>query len=243
MEENTFVESQSTAPEQVASSAPAPQVENSPGEKMVQMPQSKLDEIIKARVAKERAKYEQHAAHQGSGMGGMPPVAAPDQIRKAVHEALSSEREQMQQQLNEQGAREVLNTFQSKLEAGKANYPDFDEVVNALPLASIPTIVGLASRVDNTADIMYDLGKNPHKIANLAYLSQLDQNAHQQYGGRIKSNLAEKAFYQLADSLKRNELAKQQKQANEPLSQIQPSPTGADNGKPSYKDLKRMYRG
>jgi len=238
MEEGTFVESQSTPAVESVSSAPAAEV-SATTEKMVQMPQSRLDEIIKARVAKERAKYEQPAP--ASSMGGMPTASNnPDEIRKVVSEIMSSERQVYEQKANESRALDVLNTYETKLNAGKANYADFDDVYKQLPLADIPHIIGLASTVDNTADVMYDLGNNPHKIGNLMQLAQLDFTAQQ--NGR-QSNLARRELMRLAESLKTNQQAKAAKQANAPLSQLQPSPTGTDSGELSYKDLKRMYRG
>ena len=55
--------------------------------------------------------------------------------------------------------------------AGKEKYSDFDETVAGLgDLKNIPHIVQLATETGMADDVLYDLAKNPHKIATLTIL-------------------------------------------------------------------------
>jgi hypothetical protein len=153
-----------------------------------------------------------------SGLQGM----TPDEVKKMI-----SEHEQ--QQAQQYHAHQIANEFLAKLEAGKDKYPDFDKTIESLELSTIPQVVQLANTVDNTSDVMYELGKNPHKVANLLSLSQLGN-------GR----LAILEMKKLSDSIRKNQEAMQQPIPPEPLSQLKPSRVGTDNGVPSIRDLRKQ---
>lgn len=131
----------------------------------------------------------------------------------------------------EQEANRMATEFFTKLDAGKAKYNDFDAVVKEVDFAAIPNIVQLANMVDNTPDVMYELAKNPAKIANIQQLVS------------ISPKLALSEMRRLAQSIKTNEEAAKFKAPNEPLSQMRPSNTSTDsNGALTVADYKRKYR-
>lgn len=153
-----------------------------------------------------------------SGLQGM----TPDEVKKMIAE-------HEQQQAQQYHAHQIANEFLAKLEAGKDKYPDFDKTIESLELSTIPQVVQLANTVDNTSDVMYELGKNPHKVANLLSLSQLGN-------GR----LAILEMKKLSDSIRKNQEAMQQPIPPEPLSQLKPSSVGTDNGVPSIRELRKQ---
>jgi len=127
-------------------------------------------------------------------------------------------------------AQKVANEFTQKIIAAKDSnkYPDFEEKVMQLNLPSIPHIVGWANSLDNTADVLYDIAKDPVKFANVLMLSQ------------TSPHLAVQQLQKLSNSIKENEAAAKQPTAAEPLSQLKPSTTGTDNGSMSIRDYRKQ---
>lgn len=159
---------------------------------------------------------------QGSqNLGGMQSLT-PDQVQKMIDT-------HAQQQAQQYHAHSIANEFLAKLSTGKDKYPDFDETIDALELSTIPEVVQLANTVDNTADVMYELGKNPHKVASLLTLTR--------YGNGKLAYLETK---KLSDSIKQNQTALQQPLPPEPLSQLKPSNVGTDNGALSIRELRKQ---
>jgi hypothetical protein len=74
---------------------------------------------------------------------------------------------------------------------------------------------------------MYELGRNPGKVASLTTLAY------------INPQLAKLEMKKLADSIKTNEQASEAPNVNEPLSQVKPSTVGKDNGSNTVSDLRR----
>lgn len=132
---------------------------------------------------------------------------------------------------HEHDAQRIANEFFTKINTGKGKYQDFDSVVGDIDFRSIPHIVQLANMVDNTSDIMYELGKNPSKIAILQQLIA------------VNPQLAFKEMTKLSTALKDNESASKIRSPNEPLSQLKPSTTGTDNGAMTVADYRKKYRG
>ena len=100
-------------------------------------------------------------------------------------------------------------------------------------LRSIPYHVQLANMVDNTAEVMYELAKNPSKIGAIQTLIEIDTKA----GRHPKLALAE--MKRLSESIKVNSKGSKYQPPNEPLSQMRPSNAGTGNqGDRSVRDYK-----
>lgn len=138
--------------------------------------------------------------------------------------------EDAQRTAHEQEAKRITSDFLTKLEGGKSKYQDYDQVLGDFEFGAIPHVVQMATMLDNTADIMYDLAKNPSKIGNLQQLIQ------------ISPKLAYAEMQRLAQSLKDNESAQGVKMPNQPLSQMKPSNTGTDNGAMTVSDYRKKYK-
>jgi hypothetical protein len=244
MEQTNFAETQQSdnLGESNSSGASTPATQ----EKLI--PQSKVNEIVRhsnARVA-EKARREAAEHYQSQALSstydsvpnaGLTAEQLHQQFAPVIAQEVDKKLKVIQDQATEyanlQAGHKILNDFTGKLEAAKADYPEIEKTIQSLPLVNMPSVVRLAAEVDNTAGVMTELDRNPAKIAQIEELAKIDPSLR----------LARNAMKQLADSVRINDEAKKVKTANEPLSQIQPSPTGMDNGSPSLKDLKRLYRG
>ncbi len=205
-----------------------------PGEKMV--PQSVVDNAIKAAKnhAYNKGIQDQLAASQPqqSQMNMQPQVAPPVDtqaiIQKQVQDQLLALQQQQHHAATQQYAQQVISEFNRKMSMNSDKYPDLQQRVANLDLAKMPEIVELATKVDNTADVMHDLATNPMKIGNL--LSVWQRNP----------KLAEEEIQRLSGSIKQNQDAQNTKSAPEPLDQIRTSPTSSDSGKMGISDFQNQ---
>jgi hypothetical protein len=172
--------------------------------------------------------------------GGMP---ATQDLSGLVAQQVDQRIQEMQRQIQEQNTKEmgnkIANDFQSRLDASKANYDDFDSVTEGFPFAAFPNTVLTSLNFENTGDIVYELAKNPTKMKAIDDLAQMDV-LNAQRG--IQSNLAHREMQKLSESIRINRAAQNVKTANPPLSQIQPSPTGTDNGAKTVKDFQLWHK-
>jgi hypothetical protein len=157
---------------------------------------------------------------QGSGLGGMPQITD-DHVRQLIAD-------EAQKQSQAAAVHQVLTNFSNQMSTGKGKYSDFDETVGNLgDLKNIPHVVQLATESGIAGDVMYELGKNPGKVATLTTLAY------------VNPHLAGIEMKKLADSIKTNEAAAKQPQADEPLDQVKPSTVGTDNGSNAVRDLRK----
>lgn len=161
----------------------------------------------------------QQQPQQASSMGGMTQLTD-EQIRQVIAD-------ERQKQDHMEQVKNTLTNFAQQMGAGKSNYSDFDETVaNLGDMKNIPHVVQMATETGIAGDIMYELGKNPGKVASLTTLAY------------INPHLAQVEMRKLADSIKANQKAKDVPQANEPLTSVQPSTVGTDNGSSTISDLR-----
>lgn len=171
----------------------------------------------------QQAPAMQQPAQPTQHVGGIA-QQSPEQIRAMIAE----ENQKLEQARYLNG---MAQSFVSKVEAGKSKYEDFDSVAAALNLPHIPAIWQAAEKFDNPADIVYHLGKNPGKVAQLLTVA-------------YSPELVKRGMQELSDSLKQNEIAQQQKKPNAPLSRPEPSNIGMGNGGKNMtaQDWKKVLR-
>lgn len=240
----------SSVSEPVSSSAPESYSSSqAPEEKLFR--QSEINDIVKRakygavedykRKVVERPDYvrqkesDGNSLNQETSFARNPSLTHDDVRRMAVEESQRLRDEwiqsaQMQEQ--QQQAQKIVQDFFTKLSTGKDKYQDFDSVVGDIDYGRFPNVVQLANNhIDNTHDVIYELGKDRSKLA------LLEQLVHMSPRDAIVQ------IQRLSQSIKDNESAGKMRQANEPLSQMRPSNTGMDNGALSVKDLRLKYRG
>lgn len=188
------------------------------------IPQSVVDNVVK------QAKH--HAYEQGKKAAKE--EFAQQQANTSAFTSTSLTTEDVQnlianhtaQQASEWQAQQIAQQFLGKLSLAKDKYPDFEETLGNLEVHKFPEVVQIANNFDNTADIMYELGKNPSKAVILKQLAQLNPKM-----GALE-------IQRLSDSIKQNQTAKQTPSAQPPLSQLTPSITKTTTGRLSLRELK-----
>lgn len=158
-----------------------------------------------------------------------------EMVRRLAGEEAQKLRNQWIEEANtrhqQQEAEKVANEFIQKIDSGKSKYQDYDSVMKDVNYGDIPDIVQVANMMENTSDIMYELGKNPSKIGIIRQLLN------------ISPSLAMAEMKRLSQSIKDNEEAKNFRHPNEPLSQLRPSHQGMDNkGAQTVSDYRQRYR-
>lgn len=190
------------------------------------IPQSVVDKVVK------QAKY--HAYEQGKKAAKEELAQQANIPSKQTSTTLTTEDVQSMilshtaQQANEWQAQQIAQQFLGKLSCAKDKYPDFEETLANLEVHKFPEVVQLANNFDNTADIMYELGKNPGKAVILKQLAQLNPKM-----GALE-------IQRLSDSIKQNQSAKQTPSAQPPLAQLTPSLTKTDNGPQTVSDYRQQ---
>ncbi len=192
-----------------------------------------LERGRKEAQAQYEKELEQYRASNPS-MGGMGQAVDEEKVYQNVMSRFEAEqakkREEDEQSALRADADRLAGQYVEKMAVGPTLYEDFEKVTSEFNPTAFPQIVFLAANLDNTAEVMYDLAKNPQKLMTIDYLAQRDPKS-------AYANLQ-----RLSESIKSNQLAKESNpQSMAPLTRIQPSVTaGADSGKLSIEDYKRM---
>lgn len=187
-------------------------------------------EVVAEYAKKMEAEELQEQESQGQNMRELPSIGGmqsfdPSDIKAQIMQQLA---EEAQEERYKNEVLELVQTFSSKMDAGKDLYPDFDDVTADFNPASFPQLVVLAGKMDNAADVMYELAKNPQKLANIDYFAQRDPK------------LAKSMLSKLSDSIAQNqEAANKARNTSAPLSRIKSSTVGADNGAMAIRDYKK----
>lgn len=149
-------------------------------------------------------------------------------IYQQVQERFNKE---MQEQQLRQQMTNVANTYLQKVEQGKAAYEDFDEITKDFDPTAFPQLTFLLAGIDNAGDVLYDLAKNPLKLAGLDRLAE--KNPRQ----------AQNELLKLSKSIIDNRQAQADAQSQnvaEPLDRLQPSRVSGSNGKMGIRDLRNQ---
>lgn len=204
-----------------------------------------LAKIANAQTAKAVAQVRQEAeqkyqreleainAKQTERNAGTPKEADANAIYQQVQERFNEEmrrqrEEQERTQLKQQMAN-VAQNYLSKLELGRKAYEDFDEVTKDFNPTAFPQLTFLLAGIDNAGDVLYDLAKNPLKIAGLDRLAE--KNPRQAHTELLK----------LSKSITDNQQALNEAETQStpaPLDRLQPSRVSGSNGKKGIRDLR-----
>lgn len=140
--------------------------------------------------------------------------------------------ERVEQKAREQYEFQIAQQFIGKIEQGKQAHPDFEATVQKLNVPEWPAyVIEMVNGLDNTAEVLYELGKNPNKFARFASLE-----------GK-SPQMAQEDLINLSNSIKQNQAAQQNhSNVTEPLDQLEHSTNGKDNSSsPSVADFQAKY--
>lgn len=202
------------------------------------LPQSKVNELIgrEKAAARDKARQELQAeleslrTGQTQAMGGMQAPNIDDiysQVTERLRHEFAEAQQQAQQAEHEQFVRGQVEKYLQKMDAASGIADDFREMTAKFKPERFKEIFFLANSLENTPHVIYELAKNPNKLANLDYLAKTDPE------------LAREALANLSKSIEANEQAKANNvSAPAPIGRMTPSLAGADNGAMSIRDLK-----
>ncbi len=219
-----------------------------PPEEMVA--KSRVNEIVKREklAAADKVRRELEAQHAAAidqlkagqqQPAGVSPESNPDmrsQMQAMLNEEIQkyqAEEERRAEEARQAELKEHINKsanqYLMKVEQGKSDLSDFDEVMKDFDISAFSGVALLAGQMENTAAIMYELAQNPLKVAQLHTLAQQSPG------------LAEKEMRKLDASIAKNQQAASNNiQTNAPLSRLKSSSVaGADNGQMGLKDFKK----
>lgn len=203
---------------------------------------SQVNDIVKreklraAESASERVRRELEEKHQaeiaklrgeGSNGSNVDTSAIAKQVREELVADLNkqqedAEREQMQSEL-----KALAEQYHLKMAKGSELAEDFNEITADFDPSAFSEVVLLATKLDNTQDIIYELVKNPTKLQQIDGLAQKS------------AKLAMKELEKLSQSINQNLEAKRNNVSTPPpLSRPKSSSVGVDNGMKTVKDFK-----
>jgi hypothetical protein len=149
-----------------------------------------------------------------------------DAIFQQVQERFNQE---MQQKQIEQEMARVAQSYTSKISQGRELYNDFEEVTREFDPTAFPQLTFLVAGIDNAADIVYELARNPQKLVTLDTLAQRAPRQAQAELLKLSRSIAE-------NKQALNEAGNQTTPA--PLDRLQPSKVSGSNGKQTIRDLR-----
>lgn len=182
-----------------------------------------------------QAQLEQFKTGQAQSMGGM--QQPPDElVNQAVERKFQALQEQYEAENQEQRkaeystfVNEQAKSYLEKMDRSGGLADDFREMTSRFKPDRFKEIFFLANSYENTPALIYELGKNPEKLAQINLMMQSDPD------------MAKVMMDNLNKSIEFNDQAKQNnKSAEPPLDRPRPSlAAGADNGMMSLADLKK----
>ena len=228
MEENQVTES------------PVDNIVESETEKMI--PQSQVNKIVKQRtydaIQAKRELEEKHqkeleaikaaAQQQSQRNEQVPRELDANAIYQQVQERFNEE--MRQRQLKEEMER-VANSYLSKMEQGKQAYEDFEEITKEFDPTAFPQLTYLVSGMDNAADVIYDLARNPIKLAGLDRLAEKNPRQAQAELLKLSRSIAENRQAQADEN---------SQSVSTPLDRLQASRISGSNDKMSISDLRNQ---
>lgn len=149
-------------------------------------------------------------------------------IYQQVQERFNAE---MQQKQLENEMSRVAQSYHSKMSLGKDSYDDFDEITKDFDPTAWPQLTYLVAGLDNAADVVYDLSKNPMKLAALDRIAEKDPRK------------AQAELLKLSRSITENRQATnnaESQNVSAPLDRLSPSRVSGSNGKMSIKDQRNQ---
>lgn len=208
------------------------------GEQKMQEQLDAANQQIQQLQAQQAQQQVQNVAQTGSQQppqqqqpqgqqGGIDAQQIQQQVMQMLQQKQQEDEAKRHQEQIEQEVNQVAQQYFGKMAQGKDMFEDFEAITADFNPAEFPQLVFLANQMDNTPAIIYELRKNPGKLADLAVLVEKSPS------------MARNELSKLSESIKRNDEAKRTLQEpQDPLARLKPSPTGTDNGKMGLRDYK-----
>lgn len=211
------------------------------------LPQSQVSEIVKRAkqeaVEQYKRLYTEQPEYAQKKYGDPAPVYAQAQqnfdeshYRKIAAEEAQRMRDeifnQAQKRQQEEYAQNIVQKFIQKIEPAKSAYEDFDKVTGDLNLQPFPHVVQiLAENIDNSGDLLYELGKDRLKLVQLEGLAERSRSDAIVHAQRLAQAMKERREAQSSNS----------RSPQEPLSKMLPKVNGSATNTMDWKELSRQW--
>lgn len=136
--------------------------------------QAQLDAIVERRLARERRKFEELQAKKKNEV----PVSideydSPEEYAEAL--AVQKAEILIEERKKESQIRQQEEVFEDLLDKAREKYSDFDSIVRneQLPLSEI--MLSAIKSSENSAELLYQLGRNPQEARRIWGLSPMQQ--------------------------------------------------------------------
>jgi len=222
VEQPVTTQSENVTPAESAAQAPAEKMFTQSQLQAIAAKENKRgEERAEARL---RAEYENRLSQsapqsQPQTMGGIQQTS-PEEIQRLIRqEAYNMSRDHQ--------AKQIETDWLSAMDAERTIDPEFADLYDAIGIEQQPMLVIAMAGMENKAQVVKDLAKNPSKYANILTLAN---------GGSPK--LAQMELNKLSSSIKANADAMKQPKVDAPLSQIRASNIGGDDSNMSVTDYR-----
>jgi len=211
------------------------------------LPQSQVSEIVKRAkqeaVEQYKRLYTEQPEYAQRKYGDPAPVYAQaqptineDHYRKIAAEEAQRMRDeifnQAQKRQEQEYAQNLVQKFIQKIEPAKSAYEDFEKVTGDLNLQPFPHVVQiLAENIDNSGDLLYELGKDRLKLVQLEGLAERSRTDAIVHAQRLAQAMKERREAQTSNA----------KSPNEPLSKMLPKVNGGATNTMDWKELSRQW--
>lgn len=201
--------------------------------------QSEVNRIVqreKAAVA-ERIRREMEQANQQSQTGTLDVDAIKEQLLSELRAEQEKQAQAEQQRLLQEQEDEINRhlesvgqKYQMRLSEGPKKYSDFDDVMTNFDIKALPRTAFLATELEETSDIMYELASDPKKAVLIEQLAERSPD------------MALRELTKLRDSIVANQQAiENEPNVSEPLNRPKSSQVaGSDTGNLSIADYRKM---
>lgn len=200
--------------------------------KIVQHEKAKAAQTIKRemeeRHQRELESIQSQQQQQSQRNENVPRDMDANAIYQQVQERFNQE---MQQRRLKDEMDRVATSYLSKMEQGKTAYEDFEEVTKEFDPTAFPQLTYLVAGIDNAADVIYDLSRNPLKLAGLDRLAEKNPRQAQAELLKLSRSIAENRQAQSDES---------SQSVAEPLDRLQSSRVSGSNGKMGIRDLRKQ---
>jgi len=200
------------------------------------LPKTFAQEEVNSIVAAEKRRIEARHAEQLEALKSqqaqrneeVPRNVDIDDISRQVEQKISAEIERRQLE-NEMSS--IAMKYTSSLENGRRDYEDFDKITEDFDPQAMPQLTYLVAGLDNAADVLYEISKNPQKLATLDYLALRNPRKAQAEILKLSQSITEnrKALNDAAET-----------QTRQPLDRLSNSRAQADSGEMGIQDFRKQ---
>jgi hypothetical protein len=206
--------------------------ENYPKEHVTQLIKKEKEAAYRKAQREFQGQLDQLKTGQTQSMGGMQQLNTEDVENRVVaklQEQIQAAQEEHRKSEYNSYVNDQVKTYLEKMDKGSGLADDFKEMTAKFKPEKFKEVFYLANSFENTPAIIYELAKNPHKLAMIDHLTRADPD------------FAREQLASIAKSIQQNEHAKQNNvSAEPPLSRPKPSlAAGAGGGEMTLADLKK----